>query len=67
MNWGWLRSVFGTHRRAEMREGLADAERRLAEAQAQDPEIRKLVAQMRRFRERNGFAPMIRDALKGHW
>lgn len=65
MNWAWLR-----RRRQRTQssggEGLAEAQRRLDDAHAQDPEIKTLAAQLRLIRERNNFASMIAATLREH-
>jgi hypothetical protein len=64
MNWAWLRRW--RQRPQSGAEGLAEAQRRLDDAHAQDPEIKSLAAQLRLIRERNNFASMIATALREH-
>lgn len=63
----WLRRLCGARSRHNPRayaQAVADAQRRLDEAHAQDSEIRSLAAELRVIRERNNFAPMIAAALR---
>jgi hypothetical protein len=62
----WLTRLFGRDRAQDMKQGVADAQRRLDQAHAQDREIRSLASQLRRLREINQFAPRINAAFRGH-
>lgn len=64
MNWGWLRRRRQRAQSATL--GLAEAQRRLDDAHARDPEIKSLADQLRLIRERNNFASMIASALREH-
>lgn len=47
----------------EAHQARMDAERRLAEAQAQGPAVKAAADQLRELRRRNHFGPMIAKAL----
>ena len=44
---------------------LRDAEQGKVAAEAAWPEVRRVVGNLRELRERNGFAEMVKDAMKG--
>lgn len=64
--WPWRRS---TRRRLEDRQRraeLADARRRLADADRTEPLVRSVVDQLRRIREENHFAELIAASFREH-
>lgn len=65
----WLRVLCGVRSRHDRRaqaQAVADAQRRLDEAHAQDPEIRSVVGQLKALREYNNFGPRIAAAFREH-
>lgn len=45
-------------------EVLADADRRLADARAREPEVREMVERMEAERRRNNFGPLMAEAMR---
>lgn len=64
MIWPWSKRK-DAHRH-EVRQDLAAARERLAEAHAVEPLVRNLVRELTTRRERNNFASMIEAAFREH-
>jgi hypothetical protein len=63
MRWPWRRQRRRGHD-DDARATRAEAERKLRETRARDPEITALTERMERLRQANRFALMIEDALR---
>lgn len=67
MKWPWSRRRDVRRVRDDESDiALADAQRRLDEAHAVEPEVRSLARELARMREVNRFAPRIAAALREH-
>jgi hypothetical protein len=63
MRWPWLRRHRSNHD-PEAARTRAEAERKLHETTARDPEIRAIAGRLNSLRQQNRFAAMIEDALR---
>jgi hypothetical protein len=64
MWWPWHRRAAPEAEADEASAARADAERKLGETAARDPEIKAIAGRLEALRRQNRFASMIEDALR---